>query len=791
MACFWDRIARRTEALIESALFNHRPLWLGVFTLITLFLAYHALQLKPDASFARMVPTHHPYISASEQYASTLKSSGNTLRIALTAQQGDIFTAEYMDLLRKVNDEVFYLQGVDRAGMQSLWTPNVRWSEVTEEGFEGDAVIPKDYDGSSAALQTLKGNILKSGQVGRLVANDFRSSIIVVPLLEFNPATGERLDYQAFAHQLEARVRDQYQTEQFNIHIVGQAKILGDFLDGILSIGLFGLAALVIIFGLLYWYSRCLRSTLIPILCSIIAMVWQLGLLGVSGNGLDAYSVLVPFLVFSIAISHSVQIINTIAHESAHGASRLMAARIAFRGLYIAGMTALLSDAVGFLTLLIIDIEVIRSLAIAASLGVLVVIVTNLALLPILMSYIGVGSKTARYALAEEKGQLKQELKIWHVTAALTSPRHGIWPVAIAAVLFVLGLIYSQDLKIGDLDKGAPELQVDSRYNLDNSFIVDHYSTSSDQMIIMVESPAEQCSSHRVMDAVDDLQWRLNNTPGVQSTFSLANISKQVNVGMNEGNWKWYEISRNRSVLNNSVSRNIPEGMLNRDCSMLTITTYLNDHRAETLNAVIQTVQAFEEAQPVEEVHFRLASGNAGIAAATNQEIEIAQQRMLVLVYTVVGALVLLTFRSLAAVTCVLLPLALTSVLCQALMTYLNIGVKVATLPVIALGVGIGVDYGIYIYSRFSNALSSGMDIRDAYIHTLQITGRAVGFTGITLAAGVLTWLLSPIKFQADMGILLGFMFILNMIGAIILIPAFAGLLLRRKAEVPVLQPQT
>lgn len=782
MTHFLDRLAYRTEQFIESTLFNYRPFWLLVFTVLTIFLGYSALHLKPDASFSRMVPGQHPYILAGAEHTSTLKGSGNNLRIAVTVENGDIFTADYMEHLRKINDEIFYMKGVDRAGMQSLWTPNVRWSEVTEDGFEGDAVIPKSYDGSVAALKQLKTNVLKSGQIGQLVANNFQSSIIVVPLLEYNPVTEERLDYQQLSELLETQIRDKYQTAEYGIHIVGQAKILGDFLEGIVSIGLFGVLAFGIIFCLLYWYSRCLRSTVVPLLCSVIAVTWQLGLLSVTGNGLDAFSVLVPFLVFAIAVSHSVQIINTIAHESAHGASRINAAKTAFRTLYIAGMTALISDAVGFLTLLIIDIEVIRSLAIAASLGVMVIIITNLALLPILMSYTGVGAETSRYALAEEAGDIEQELKLWKLIADFTNPRKGILPIAVAAALFVFGLAYSQALKIGDLDKGAPELRVDSRYNQDNAFIVKNYSTSSDQMIIMVESDIEECSSHKVMDAVDQLQWRIDNTSGVQSSLSLANISKQVNVGMNEGNWKWHEISRNRSVLNNSVSRNIPEGMLNKDCSMLTVTVFLNDHKADTLNRVINTVETFSSEVKVEGVQFNLAAGNAGVAAATNQEIEIAQQRMLILVYSVVGGLIFLTFRSLSAVVCVLLPLVLTSVLCQALMTYLDIGVKVATLPVIALGVGIGVDYGIYIYSRFSKSMLSGLTLYQAYMDTLKITGRAVGFTGITLASGVLTWVMSPIKFQADMGLLLAFMFLLNMVGAIVLIPAVASLTHRDKS---------
>jgi len=151
----------------------------------------------------------------------------------------------------------------------------------------------------------------------------------------------------------------------------------------------------------------------------------------------------------------------------------------------------------------------------------------------------------------------------------------------------------------------------------------------------------------------------------------------------------------------------------------------------------------------------------------------------MLLIYGVVGALVLLSFSSWRAVVCIMVPLALTSFLAQALMAYLGIGVKVATLPVIALGVGVGVDYGIYIYSKLDYFMRRGMGLQEAYFNTLRTTGEAVSLTGAMLAIGVATWIWSPIKFQADMGLLLTFMFLWNMVGALWLLPALAHFLLK------------
>lgn len=791
-------LSPETEPMLERLLFNNRFAVLLILSLLTLVFAYGLTQVRLDSSIEKYIPLNHEYIQNFLVHKDSMKSGVANVKVSIEINEGDIFTKEYMDTLSKINDEVFFVKGVDRSGMMSLWTPNVRWTEVTEEGFQGGPVIPSTYDASPASLEQVRQNVLKSGQVGRLVSNDFRSSIIDVPLVEKDPDTGEKLSYQQFSHDLEEKIRAKYGSDKYRIYITGTPKKLGDLLDGAVSIAYFFLAAMIMTAILLFLYSRCVKGTIVPILASLIAVIWQLGALALMGYTVDLYSVLVPFLVFAIGISHAVQIISGIATESGRGENKLSAARKAFRGLYVPGMLALMSDAMGFLTLLFIDIGVIQELAISASVGVAMIIITNLVLLPIVMSYIGISQSGIRHAERTEKS----EPKLWKALSFFASRKVAPFPIIIALVMAGFGYQISQDLKIGDLDKGAPELRADSRYNLDNDFMVSNYSTSSDLLVVMVETAKEQCNAYKVMDAVDRFMWYMENVPGVQSTVSLVSVSKLVTKAMNEGNLNWSSLSRNQTILNTSIQR-APSSLLNADCSMAPVIVYLNDHKAETLEVAVKAVEDFkrdyddqvdqkyfnytiaeiEQAVKAGEidsvpVRFQLASGNAGIEAATNQVISEAQNTMLIFVYVVVFVLCFLTFRSFTAVACIIIPLALTSILSQALMTYLGIGVKVATLPVIALGVGIGVDYGIYIYSRLEVMIIAGKTLQEAFFETLKSTGKAVSFTGVTLAIGVATWIFSPIKFQADMGILLTFMFLWNMLGALILLPALANFLL-------------
>ena len=768
-------ITPSAEPFLEKLLFARRGLFLIFLILLTAFLAYSASKVGLDSRSEKYIPIEHQYIKNHMRHANDLSSGLNNIKIVVANKNGDIFNAQYMETLRQINDEVFYIKGADRSKLKSMWTPNVRWTEVTEQGFQGGPVIPATYDGSDESIEQLRENILRSGQVGRLVSNDFTSTMIDVPLYEMDPETGAPLNPKELAATLEEKIRDKFSSEDTSIHIIGFPKKMADLMEGAFNVGLFFLGAIFITSILLYMYSRCIKGTLIPVLCSIVAVVWQLGLLNLIGFGIDPYSMLVPFLVFAIGISHGVQIINGIAIEAGKGASREMAARLAFRGLYVPGMLALLSDAIGFLTLLFIDITVIKELAIAASIGVAVIIITNLLLLPLLMSYVGISRSGVNHAIKVEKA----EPKLWKFVANFTHKKVAGTAIIVAVVLAIGGVIGSQDLKIGDLDKGAPELRQDSRYNKDNAFIVDNYSTSSDVLVIMAETPREQCASYEALDAIDRLMWTMENVKGVQSAVSLVSVSKLVSKGMNEGNLKWSALSRNQNILNSSIQR-APSGMLNQDCSMVPVIIFLNDHKAETLERAVNTAADFAKGyEDNAAVQFKLASGNAGVEAATNQVIADAQTLMLIFVYIVVSVLCFITFRSIRAIICIITPLALTSILCQALMAQMGIGVKVATLPVIALGVGIGVDYGIYIYSRLEALLIEGKNLHEAFFQTLKTTGKAVSFTGLTLAIGVGTWIWSPIKFQADMGILLTFMFLWNMFGALLLLPALSRFVLK------------
>ncbi|MBW8898294.1 MAG: MMPL family transporter, partial [Massilia sp.] len=731
-----------------------------------------------NASFEEMIPTGHPYIANYLAHKRDLAGLGNALRIAVENTRGDIYDADYLATLQKLNDAIFLLPGVDRAQLKSLWTPSTRWISVTEEGLEGGPVVPLDYAGTPDDLVQLRRNIERSGEIGQLVAFDGRSSVIQVPLLAAYP-DGTPLDYARLNAGVEA-LRDRFQSDRVRIHVTGFVKVVGELIAGVRAIMLFFAAAVLLAAVALYVYTRCVRSTLLVVACSLAAVIWQLGLLTLFGYELDPYSVLVPFLVFAIGMSHGAQKMNGIMQDIGRGTHRVVAARHTFRRLFLAGLTALLCDAVGFAVLTIIQIRAIQHLAVIASVGVAVLIFTNLILLPILLSFVGVSPAAAQRSLrteiAEQTGA--RHNPVWHVLGLFTERTWALGALFAAALLGAGGYIVGSDLKIGDLDPGAPELRPDSTYNRDVAFLGSHYGASSDVFAVMVTTPEGACSAYDTLMRIDALEQELLQLDGVDSTHSLAQFNRRVIVGLNEGDPRWSDLLHNQGMLN-AITARAPRGLDNDTCSLQTVYIYLTDHKADTLARVVAKVETFAAANNSDQARFILAAGNAGIEAATNSVVKEASREMLYWIYGAVILLCLVAFRSWRAVACAVLPLILTSVLCEALMVRLGIGVKVGTLPVIALGVGIGVDYALYVMSIMLAELRRGASLAGAYHRALLFTGKVVILTSVTLAVGVATWSFSPIKFQADMGILLAFMFVWNMLGALVLLPALACFLLQ------------
>ncbi len=763
---------------ISYWIFHHRRWLLILFTLLTILLGVMASQLRVQAGFTKMIPLNHPYMSTFLEYQQDF-GGANKVLVVLKTQKGDIFEKDFMEALRQVTEEVFYLKGVERSSVTSLFTPNVRYNEVVEDGFRGGNIVSADFAGTPEQLEGVRENLLKSDWVGRIVANDQSAAMVVATLQENDPETGQRLDLQEVAKALEV-IRGKYEKDGNTVHIIGFAKAMGDIADGAAGVLVFFGVAFVITAILLYWYSGSLMLTSLALVCAIVPVIWLLGLLPVFGLGLDPMSILVPFLIFSIAVSHAVQMTNAWKLETLHGADGVAASTHSFQKLFIPGATALLANAFGFMVIAFVDIEIVRELAYTATIGVTVMIITNKMLLPILLSYYKFSPEQAsKLAGKETAGDW-----LWERLGPLADRRSAWIVLVVGLALLGFGISQAMHRHIGDLGTGVPELKPDARYNRDVEMIVSHFAIGVDNLQIIAEAKAETeddspCVDREVMERVEDFEFQMRQVDGVATVRSLSGFVKSMTQSFAETFSRWRMLPESRAQIAQGVgyATRLGNEFMDSRCTAMPINIYTVDHQAGTIAHIVDRIHAFKAGGgDTDKVTFRLASGNVGVMAATNEAVHAADKWVNLALFLSVGILCLMTFRSLRLTLCVIIPLALVTVLCNAVMAMLDIGLKVNTLPVVALGVGVGVDYGIYLFERIKHEMEhAGRSLKDAYVEALKQRGTASLFTAVTMTISVGTWYFSALKFQADMGILLAFMFLVNVFGAILLAPAIAA----------------
>ena len=810
---------------LERIIFGNRGVVLAIFALITLGFLMAASQLRIDAGFRKQLPLQHEYMQTFVDYEAEF-GGANRVFVALIDKSGNMFNKEFFTALEAATEGVKAITEVDPARVLSVFTPNTRFVEIVEGGFAGGNVIPADFsttvegfDPKPEEFEIIRTNIVKANIVGRLVAKDFSGAMVQAELIPETAAPGGKLDYQAIGNKLEA-IRTELEKGNVTVHIIGFTKVVDDIADGARSVVYFFLATILFTWLLLFIYSTSFKLASLTVLAAFIAVIWMLGALRLMGFGIDPMNMLTPFLIFAIAVSHGEQMINRYRGEiffggleegtpeelqHRKGVSPEEAAQRAFRRLLIPGSVALAAGCIGFGTILLIPVKMIFELAVTATVGVFLTMFTNLILLPILLSYTRLSNLPRKRAYRLR--QITAFDHIWSFLTRFSRPGTAAVVIILGASTWFIAHKHADKMMVGDAGEGVAELRPEARYNQDARLITERFALSTDIINIIAEVGPFACTENfAAMETIDRFAWNMQNVPGVQQVISLANVGRIVTAGYNEGSLKWRILPRNTEVMRQSLSSvETDSGLIDTpECRAMPIIIFTEDHKAETIIRVVDAVKKFRsdnhaydinfrveraaaetaatekgEEFRTDQVNLRLATGSVGVAAAINETVSALEQPMLYLLYAAVFLMCILSFKNPLAAACIVLPLVLVTALGEALMVELSIGLKVNTLTVVALGVGIGVDYAIYIFARMRELMQQGKGLSQSYFEALKTTGIAIFYTALTLAVGVATWIFSELKFQADMGLMLTFMFVVNMVAAIVFLPALCRWMLR------------
>jgi len=752
-------------------IFRLRVPLLLLLLLVSIFLGYQANKLEVATDFSRMVPQDHEYIQSYMPFKEFF-GGGNQIRMEVSLKEGTIINTEFLKLIRQINEDVMYVKGVDRLKVRSMVSPETKFVLITEDGFDMGAIVPHIIPETEKGLARIENNINMARLKGRMISMDMKSVLISAEIYE----TG--VDYLSVYQQLND-IRDKYSSDNISIHINGFAIVMGYVNDALPKIwGLFALATLITFLILWRCFSR-ISLAILPLISGGLAVLWSLGISRLIGMKLDPMTTIVPFLVFAIGVSHGIQMIKRYMEECLTHVKGYNAALYSLSGLMVPGVIALATDFIGFMTILFVPILVIQDLAISASIGIACIIIANIIALTLMLSFLPNAS-------VEMDGSIiiptEHFVHRWmRRVAGLTHGKNAYRVAALSLLLLLIGLFTARTMTVGDVNPGEPLLWEDSVYNQDAAKIMQDFMLGVDILSVVVSGEEEgTCKNYETLRIMEKYEWEIGHVPGVSFVFSPLMLARAVNEVLHEGDIRWRSLpkeSREIGAIFGTAGSTDDSEFMSMGCQSMNIRIFLCDHKGDTIRRVMKQTKDFIKDHPLPgNAKMVLAGGNVGVMAATNEEVADAQVPMLALIYLSIFILCTLIFRNLKAPCFIVIPLFIVSVLSTAFMKLFGLGLNVNTLPVASLGVGIGVDYGIYIYSRLKLELEERGNFEEAIAQTMITTGIAVLYTAFTLSAGVLTWLLSDLKFQADMGLLLGFIFISNMIGATVLLPTLVYL---------------
>lgn len=808
-----------TQSGFGAFIIRHRWPVLAIAILITLLFGYFMRYVTLKTPTIDLFPKNHPYVQTYVQYEDTF-GGANVVVLTLEVKDGTIYNTQTLEKLQKVTKSLELLPAVNNYSVLSLSQRKIKITTVDEvQGFRSDPVMWPGVPQTEEELDALRTKIYASGRYhGNLVSSDDKSLMIVAGFFERGVqsaadtledivrrmATAEGRDVEEAVATLR-RVSEteiwkpndtlfdaidklcrSVEDENHQMRMIGRPIMLGwinrEF-PSLVKIFFATVAAIVIC---LFLYFRAFVGVLIPTMTAVASAIWGLGFLGLmaflQARGIDPFKlgdyhfnplvIVVPFIISARALSHSVQLIERYMEELERTGHRQDAAVFTFHGLSKPGIVSIVTDAAGVFIVAITPIPLMQKLALTCGFWILSIIVTDMILNPVLLTII---PPPKRKAEGEGKSLLNHVLT-WMTHAS--TQRHQKTILVVTVVVFAIGLWFARGLKIGDVHPGTPMLWPDSQYNIDTAAIGERFGKTEILTIVVEGAERDQIKSPQILLTMEKFQRELEAMDEVSYTASIADLVPDIVRIMHGSHPKWGLIPENLfdsgfylGMIFSGAEPGDLDRFIDRKMQNANISVYLSDHKGETLRAVIARAKQFIADNPLENAQFRLAGNMGGLLAAVNESIVRSELKVTILAFAFVFVVCVIAYRSFWAGVYFLIPIAISNYLTYALMGVLGIGLDVNSLPVVALGVGLGVDYGLYVVGRIEEAYSRTGDIVEATGYAMRTAGRAVFFTATTMVLGIIFWAFSFLRFQAEMGMLLAFWMVISMLGGLILLP--------------------
>jgi predicted RND superfamily exporter protein len=762
------------EAYLRFLLRYRWPV-LGVSLAITLFLGYHLSNAKIQMNFLDLIPPEHPYTQLARKHA-RMFGSANVLVVAVEVKNGDLFTVATLNKIDRLTIALLETPGVNPWQVRSISHPAVRSIQITGAAIK---VLPLFFPAppkeAKDAARIKKAVYTNDGILDFYVSRDHKVALITAGFWE-SGLDFARMKERLF--QLQAQETDAHHI----IHMTGFPMLfcwIFSYKQWIFYITTLTILSIVL---LLWFYFRTFQGVGIPLFSGTLSTVWALGFAGALGFTIDLLMIVVFLLITARALSHSVQSMERYHEEYFRLGDKHAAIMQSYLGLFSPALVSIASDGLAILSLAIARIPLVQKLAVLASFWIFTISISVVTLHPILLSLLN----PPRH---DPKAGKRLSDKIYtNINRGLVRINRGNARYVMAAsfvVALLVGVYSSRQLKIGDVSIGKALFYAHHPYNVAYDLVIQHGFVGISALTIIAEGREPGVFRQvEALNALERFQRHMERHSAMAGgSVSGVDIIRQLYQMLEEGVPKWAIVPSDSHDIGNMfyyflTSAGAPalDRLVDKDLQNATITIFFHDYSYDTITGALHRAKEYIAANPEEKIDFRLAGGLFGILAAVNDEVEWSYKWNLILVLVTVFILSFLTYWSLAGALIVMIPSIVAQPLTEAIMYWANIDMNINSLPIAAIGIGIGIDYGYYVLSRITEEYPRFADVDQAIEEALMTTGRAILFTGTTLTASVVFWLFFPMKFQAEMALLLTLILFLHIVGALLFIPSMVSL---------------
>ena len=749
--------------------------WRFIFILLscilTLYFIFCLRNLSIQTRLGDLIPQQHPYVEVQRRLMDIFGGL-NQVSIALVAKEGDIFNQDSLNKVVRITRQLYLMDGVNPGRILSLSARKIKNTRVSQDGFEVKRLMRRAPE-TQAEMEGLKQSIIRNPMYfGPLVSKDLKATLILV---DFETEVTSRRIFEELG-----KIIDEERDGNTEIYLAGRP-ILEGWMDYYLpKMGWIFLATGLIMVVLLYLAFRSKRGVILPTLAASMATIWGLGASVLLGYRLDPATVLTPFFVLSLGVSHSVQFIK-LYYElvKEKGLTGEQAARESLSHLFVPALTGVVTDGIGFLSLVLVPLAMIKNMAVTSGIGVLALFFTTVTFIPAVLSYL---PRPKRLEIEREERPNVVDALLGQIALLIHKPVLRWVTFGAFFILAAIGMKGASMLVIGDNETGSATLYPDSPYNKAERVINDKFM-GTNPYFIMVEGAGEEALIERdVLKEMESLQNYLQqNMPEAGYALSLADYIKGLNMVMFAGDPAYFTIpDKNGTIAEYLFLYSISgfpgdfDPVVSPNYQYANIKVDFKDHRSDTIKrALFYTREWIEKFHTVDSIQFLYAGGDIGVLGAVNEIIEETLSANLLQVAVLVFICVAVAYRSFAGGFLMLLPLLFNILVVFGIMGLTGVSLTIETLPVAALSIGRGVDYSLYVTTRIKEEFREhpGIPWEEAIKRALLTSGKAVFFTGTTIAVGSFTWFFSDVRLQARLGLNLGYLTCLNMIGALILLP--------------------